>query len=256
MLLAIDVGNTNTSFALFDGETVAADWRMGTVTRRTGDEYAALLLMLFGEKGFAFADVDGAVISSVVPATIDALVGFARKHLNVADPLVLSSDLDLGITIDYHPPGDVGADRLANAVAARAKYGGKVIVVDFGTATTLDAVTEDGRYLGGAIAPGIQVSFDALVARAARLMGLQFKAPGRAIGKTTVDSLQSGLIYGTAGQVDALVGRFQREMGGGAKVIATGGLAELVAPHSSTIEACDPLLTMDGLRIIYERNRS
>jgi type III pantothenate kinase len=255
MLLAIDVGNTNTTFAVFDGETLKADWRIGTVSRRTADEYAAMLLMLCGEKGLSFSGIDGTAISSVVPSAIDALVQLARKHMNVASPLVLTPDLDLGITVDYHPVTDVGPDRIANAVAARAKYGGKVIIVDFGTATTLDAVSQDGCYLGGAIAPGIQVSLEALVSRAARLTGLQLTTPDKAIGTSTLTSLQSGIIYGAAGQVDALVERFQQEMGGGAKVIATGGLAELIAPHSRTIEICDPLLTLEGLRIIYERTR-
>lgn len=255
MLLTIDVGNTNTTFAVFDGQTLKADWRIGTVSRRTADEYAALILTLFEAKGLSFGDIDGAAISSVVPATIDQLVLLADKHLGISSPLVLSAGLDLGVEIRYRPTTDVGADRIANAVAAHAKYGGKVIVVDFGTATTLDAVGEDGAYLGGAIAPGIQVSLEALLDKAARLTGVQLAAPERAIGDSTSASLQSGVIFGTAGQVDALVERFQKEMGGGAKVIATGGLAELIAPHSRTIECCDPMLTLDGLRIIYERTR-
>jgi len=255
MLLAIDVGNTNTTFAVYDGEALKADWRIGTVNRRTADEYAAMLMMLCTGKRIAFSDINGAAISSVVPSTIDPLARLARKHLNIASPLVISADLDLGISINYRPVSDVGADRIANAVAARARYGGKVIVVDFGTATTLDAVSEDGCYLGGAIAPGIQVSLEALVSRAARLTGLQLTAPDKAIGETTTGSLQSGIVFGAAGQVDALVDRFQDEMGGGAKVIATGGLGELVAPHSRTIEDCDPLLTLEGIRLIYERTR-
>lgn len=252
MLLAIDVGNTNITFAVFDGETLRADWRIGTVQRRTGDEYGALMLNLFGLKSLSFGDIRTVGISSVVPQAVDALVRFSRKHLRV-EPLVLTPDIDLGIRVNYHPASDVGADRLANAIAAHAKYRAKVIVVDFGTGTTLDAVSEDGEYLGGAIAPGIQISLEALFARAARLTGVRLVAPQKAIGDTTACSLQSGIILGYAGLVDALVDRFQDEMGGGARVIATGGLAEVIAPHSRTIESCDELLTLEGIRIICTR---
>ncbi|MCE5314493.1 MAG: type III pantothenate kinase [Armatimonadota bacterium] len=256
MLLAIDVGNTNTTFAVFGGHSIRADWRIGTVARRTGDEFAALLLSLFETVDLTFAQIDGVVISSVVPSVVDALLRLSKRHLKVDSPVVLGPDIDLGIKVDYHPVTDVGADRLANAVAAHAKYGGKIIVVDLGTGTTLDAVSEDGEYLGGAIAPGIQISLDALISRAAKLTGVRLIAPKKAIGKTTASSLQSGIIFGFAGQIDALVDRFQEEMGGSAKVVATGGLAEVIAPHSRTIEFCDDLLTLDGLRIIYERTRA
>ena len=253
MLLAIDVGNTNITFAVFDNGAIRADWRVGTVARRTGDEYAALMLVLFGEHGLSFADIDGVAISSVVPATVDALVRFSKRHLEVESPMVLGQDTDFGVKIHYHPISDVGTDRIANAIAAHAKYGGSVIVVDFGTGTTLDAVSAEGEYLGGAIAPGIEISIEALFARAARLTGVRLIAPDKAIGTTTAESLQSGIIFGFAGQVDALVERFQAEMGGGAKVVATGGLAEVIAPHSRTIQLCDDLLTLEGLRLIYER---
>lgn len=253
MLLAIDVGNTNITFAVFDGETVKADWRIGTVSRRTGDEYAGLLISLFADRGLKLANIDGIIISSVVPAAVDALTRFSRKHLNIDSPVVLSADMDLGIKVNYTPKSDVGADRIANAIAAHEKYGGKVIVVDLGTGTTLDAVSEDGEYLGGAIAPGIQISLEALFSRAAKLTGVRLVAPDKAIGDTTAASLQSGIIFGFAGMVDALVDKFQIEMGGGAKVIATGGLADLIADYSRTIACCDELLTLEGLRIIYTR---
>jgi len=255
MLLAIDVGNTNITFAVFDGVELRADWRIGTVARRTGDEYAALLITLFAQQRLTLADIDGVAISSVVPATVDALLRFSKKHLGIDDPLVLSAEMDLGIGVDYYPRHDVGADRIANAIGAHVKYGGKLIVVDLGTGTTLDAVSEDGTYLGGAIAPGIQISLEALFARAAKLTGVQLVPPDKAIGDTTAGSLQSGTIFGFAGMVDSLVDRFQVEMGGGAKVIATGGLANVIAEHSRTIEICDEMITLDGLRIIYNRTK-
>jgi len=253
MLLVIDVGNTTTALAVFLGDKLKGDWRLSTDARRTADEYAALLQPLCAEKNIECSGLSAVAISSVVPAAVEALVRLAKKHLKVYSPFVLSAHTDFGVHVHYHPVGDVGPDRLANAVAAHAKYGGKVIVVDFGTATTLDAVSESGDYLGGAIAPGVQTSLDALTARAARLTGVELVAPERAIGTSTITSLQSGVIFGTAGQVDALVDRFQDEMGGGAKVVATGGLAEVVAPHSRTIECCDDMLTLEGIRLIYER---
>lgn len=255
MLLAIDVGNTNITFAVFDGEHIKADWRIGTVARRTGDEYAGLLISLFKGRGLKLADIDGVIISSVVPAAVDALTRFSRKHLGIPSPLVLSADMDLGIKVNYHPLADVGADRIANAIAAHAKYGGKLIVVDLGTGTTLDAISEDGEYLGGAIAPGIQISLEALFSRAAKLTGVSLVAPDKAIGDTTAGSLQSGIIFGFTDMIDGLVSRFLAEMGGGARVIATGGLADVIADHSRTIELCDELLTLEGLRLIYERDR-
>lgn len=255
MLLAVDVGNTNITFGVFDGPVVKADWRIGTVVRRTGDEYAGLLIGLMAERGLRLSDIDGIIISSVVPAAVDALTRFSRKHLRIENPVVLSAEMELGLKVNYYPRGDVGADRIANAVAAHAKYGGKVIVVDLGTGTTLDAVSEEGEYLGGAIAPGIQISTEALFARAAKLRGVPLVAPEKAIGDTTAGSLQSGIIFGFAGMVDALVDKFQHEMGGGAKVIATGGLADIIAGHSRTIECCDELLTLEGLRLIYERTQ-
>ncbi|MGQ9454841.1 MAG: type III pantothenate kinase [Armatimonadota bacterium] len=254
MLLVMDIGNTTTALAVFDEEDLRGHWRISTDPRRTADEYAATIYALFADSRLSLQLIDAVAISSVVPATVNALVRLARTRLNV-DPLVLSPSMDFGLRVNYYPVTDVGADRIANAVAAHAKYEGRVIVVDFGTATTLDAVSETGDYLGGAILPGVQTSLDALVARAARLTGVQLVAPEKAIGTSTVASVQSGIIFGTAGQVDALVDRFQWEMGGGARVIATGGLAELIAPHSRTIECCDELLTLEGIKLIYHRAR-
>lgn len=255
MLLAIDAGNTSITFAVFGGADLRGNWRIGTVARRTGDEYAALLLALFGERGLRLADIDGVVICSVVPPMVDALVRFSLKHLGVESPLVLSPDMDLGIVVDYHPVTDVGADRIANVVAAHARYEGTVIVVDLGTGTTVDAVSGDGRYLGGAIAPGIQISLEALYSRAARLSSVELKAPERAIGHTTASSLQSGIVFGFAGMVDSLVSRFLDELGGTATVVATGGLAETIAPHCRRVDLTDDLLTLEGLRLAYRRLR-
>lgn len=255
MLLTIDVGNTNITFAVFKNEKIIADWRISTLSNRTSDEYAALLTPLFIEKELEFNNIDGVAISCVVPSTLEALVRFSNKHLKVEKPVVLSHDLKLPMAIKYFPATDVGADRIANAIAAHAKYGGKIIVVDFGTATTLDAVDEDGNYLGGAIAPGIQISLEALFSRAARLTGVELTSPEKAIGDTTSLSLRSGIIFGFAGQVDALVERFEEEMGKDVTVIATGGLAEIISKHSKKIKYQDDLLTLEGLRLIYENSK-
>lgn len=252
MLLAVDVGNTNVTFAAFVGSEIVDDWRVATDDRRTADEYAVLLSGLFQVSGWRLDAIDGFVISSVVPRAIHPLRRFADKYLHIENPLVLDANTPTGVPIKYQPPTDVGADRIANAVAAHALYGGPVIVVDFGTATTLDAISAKGEYLGGAIAPGIETSVEALAAKAAQLRRVQFIRPASAIGSTTIESLQSGVIYGFAGQVDGLVREFVREMGE-CTVVATGGLAELIAPESETIQKVDPHLTLVGLRIIYER---
>ncbi|MBI2843663.1 MAG: type III pantothenate kinase [Armatimonadetes bacterium] len=256
MLLAIDVGNTNTAFAVFEGEKLVANWRVGTVARRTEDEYSVLLSGLFERDGIAFGQIDGIVISSVVPAVIFPLVKFAKRQLGIDDPLVLKAGEDAGIKIRYFPESDVGADRLANAVAAHALYPGPVIVVDFGTATTFDAVGADGTYLGGSIAPGIETSVEALVTKAAQLRRVQYVRPAAAVATTTVESLQSGVIFGFAGQVDGIVAKFREEIGSDARVIATGGLADLIASESKTIQEVNPLLTLQGLRLVYERRKS
>lgn len=255
MLLAIDAGNTNITFAVYGAADLKGNWRIGTVARRTGDEYAALLSALLRENGLAFADIDAAAICSVVPPMVDALLRFCAGHLGIDSPLVLSPEMDLGIDVDYEPVTDVGADRIANAIAAHANYDGTVVVVDLGTGTTVDAVSADGKYLGGAIAPGIQISLEALFSRAARLSGVVLEAPDRAIGRTTATSLQSGIVFGFAGMVDSLVARFIDELGGADVVVATGGLAELIAPHCKHIDHCDDLLTLEGLRLAYQRLR-
>ena len=254
MLLAADVGNTQTVLGLFDGERLAEHWRVATEAERTGDELAALLSDLLALRGLGFDDVSGICLSSTVPLLARAYQELAERQIE-APLLVLGPGTRTGITVLYDDPREVGPDRIANAVAARERYGAPCIVVDFGTSTNFDAVSAQGEYVGGVLAPGIEISMEALFARAARLTKVDFVAPETVIGKTTVASLQSGLVYGFAGQVDGIVERIRAELGDNAPVIATGGLAELIAPHSRTIEKVDPLLTLDGLRLVWDRNR-
>jgi type III pantothenate kinase len=253
VLLAVDVGNTQTVLGLFEGERLAQHWRVATESERTGDELAALLADLLELRGLGFSDVSGVCLSSTVPSLLRAYQELAERHIE-APLLVLGPGTKTGIPILYDDPREVGPDRIANAVAARERYGAPCIVVDFGTSTNFDAVSSAGEYVGGVLAPGIEISMDALFARAARLTKVDFVEPESVIGKTTVSALQSGLVYGFAGQVDGIVERMRAELGDTAPAIATGGLAELIAPHTKTIEKVDPLLTLDGLRLVWDRN--
>jgi type III pantothenate kinase len=255
MLLAVDVGNTQTVLGLYDGDRLTEHWRVATEAERTGDELGALVGRLLELRDVGFEDVAGVCLSSTVPPLIRAYEEFARDYVQ-APLLVLGPGTKTGIPIVYDDPREVGPDRIANAVAARERYGAPCIVVDFGTSTNFDAVSGAGEYVGGVIAPGIEISMDALFARAARLQKVDFTEPAAVIGKTTTSALQSGLVYGFAGQVDGIVGRMRAELGDTAPVIATGGLAELIAPHSGTIERVDPLLTLEGLRLIWSLNQS
>ncbi len=255
MLLAIDVGNTNTVIGIFDGERVAAHFRLETREARTGDEYAAALHGFFALAGLPWGTVDGAIVATVVPPVLFALGEACRKRLGV-EPLVVGPGIKTGMPILYENPREVGADRIVNAVAAYEKWKQGLIIVDFGTATTFDAVTPKGEYLGGAIAPGVTVSADALYTHAAKLPRVEIARPKTVIGRNTVASMQSGLFYGYVGLVDELVTRMQRELDFPAKVVATGGLAPLIARDSRTIEHSDEMLTLVGLRILFERNRA
>jgi type III pantothenate kinase len=254
MLLAVDVGNTQTVFGLFDKDRLVENWRVATEDERTADELAALVARLLELRELGFDDVSGVCLSSTVPRLLRSYEELAERHLH-APILVLGPGTKTGIPIQYDDPREVGPDRIANAVAARERYGAPCIVVDFGTSTNFDAVSDAGEYVGGVLAPGIEISMDALFARAARLQKVDFTEPRAVIGKTTTSALQSGLVYGFAGQVDGIVGRMRAELGDTAPVIATGGLADLIAPHSATIERVDPLLTLEGLRLIWELNR-
>jgi type III pantothenate kinase len=254
MLLAVDVGNTQTVLGLFEGDELVEHWRLATEAERTGDELAALFANLLELRGRTFEDVSGMSVSSTVPLLVRAYHDLAERHIE-SPLLVLGPGTRTGIPILYDDPREVGPDRIANAVAARERYGAPCIVVDFGTSTNFDAVSAEGEYVGGVLAPGIEISMDALFARAARLTKVDFVEPETVIGKTTTASLQSGLVYGFAGQVDGIVERMRSELADSAPAIATGGLAELIAPHTKTIEKVDPLLTLDGLRLVWDRNR-
>jgi type III pantothenate kinase len=248
MLLAIDAGNTQTVVGLYDGGSLAEHWRVATEQRTTADELGVLL------GGFLDLErVDGAVLASTVPALVREYEAFAERWAG-APLLVVGPGVSTGIPIRYDDPREVGPDRIANAVAAREQYGAPCIVVDFGTSTNFDVVSAEGEYVGGVLAPGIEISMDALFARAARLFRVDFVAPPNVIAKTTQAALQSGLVYGFAGQVDAIVTRIRGELGVDAQAIATGGLAEVVAPHAATLASINPFLTLDGLRLIWERN--
>jgi type III pantothenate kinase len=249
MLLAVDVGNTQTVLGLFDGDRLAGRRRLATESSRTGDELGALLGELLDLDA-----VDAICLSSTVPALVREFELFADGWAH-APILVVGPGAKTGLPVRYDDPREVGPDRVVNAVAAKERYGAPSIVVDFGTSTNFDVVSPEGEYIGGVLAPGVEISMDALFARAARLMRVNFTEPPAVIGKTTVHSLQSGLVYGFAGQVDRIVEEIRRELGAEAPAIATGGLADLIAPHARTIERVDPDLTLEGLRLIWDLNR-
>jgi type III pantothenate kinase len=248
MLLAVDVGNTQTALGLYANDELSDHWRLATEHSTTADELGVMLGGLLD-----FDAVEGICLASTVPALVREWELLATKWARAA-VLVVGPGVKTGIPIRYDDPREVGPDRIVNAVAAKERYGAPVIVVDFGTSTNFDVVSSAGEYVGGVLAPGIEISMDALFARASRLVRVDFAAPPTVIGKTTVGGLQSGLVYGFAGQVDGIVGRIREELGAEATAVATGGLADLVAPHSRTIELVDAFLTLDGLRMVWELN--
>jgi type III pantothenate kinase len=254
MLVCIDIGNTNITIGCYRGETLGPRWRMSTDHERMPDEYGVMLLGLLAHAQARAGDIRRAAIASVVPPLTGRWVEVCRTYLRT-EPLVVNAGVETGVRVLTDDPGGVGADRIVNAAAAFRLHGGPACIVDFGTATTFDAITRDGEYLGGAIAPGIGIAAEALFQRAAKLPRVDLARPPSPIGRNTVHSMQSGLLYGYVGLVEGMVARFEAQLGPGMRVIGTGGLAEVIARETSVIEILAPWLTLDGLRMIYDLNR-
>lgn len=258
MLLAIDVGNTVMVIGIYDGKHLRAEWSVATDRRKTHDEYGLLFIDLIEHQGFSHTDVGAVAISSSVPPMLPTLEWMCQKYFK-QKPLVIGPGVKTGMVIRYDNPREVGADRIVIAVAAFEKYGGPLIVVDFGTATIFDVISRDGEYLGGVIAPGVSISVEALFEHAAKLPRIELVKPKTVLARNTVHSMQSGVIFGFAGQVDEVVDRLVQELGGagvGIKVVGTGDHADLVAQETRAITVIDPYLSLEGLRIIYERNHT
>jgi len=255
VIFAIDIGNSHTVLGLFEGEEIAGRTRISTETKKTADEYGILISSILKLRKEGRARVKGVIISSVVPPLTQVFEEMIRNYFDI-EPLIVGPGLKTGLSIAYDDPRQVGADRVVNAVAAERLYGTPCIIIDFGTAVTCCAVDDSNRYLGGAIFPGIKTAYDALAEKAARLPRIGLSEPGQAIGRSTEGSMVSGAIYGYAGMVDGLVGRFRQELGVDAQVIATGGMIEFVAPYSKTIDIIDNDLTLKGLLMLYTMNQA
>jgi type III pantothenate kinase len=259
MLLAIDVGNTNIVLGIFDGKTLVHAWRLQTLRERTADELGLLVNGLFSHSAIRCSQVSGIVLGSVVPPVTGTTQAMVEQYFN-RPPLIVDPARNTGMPILYENPSEVGADRIVNAIAAYEQFGTMrrrpLIVCDFGTATTLDAVSAEGEYLGGAICPGVIISADALFQRAARLPRIDVRKPSQVVGRTTVGAMEAGLFYGHVGMVEGLVRRMSDELGGGALCVATGGLAPMIAPETRLIDHVDVDLTLQGLRIVWERNQA
>jgi type III pantothenate kinase len=252
MLLAADVGNTETVLGVFDGRELEHTWRLSTEARRSADELALLLSGLLEHRGLSLEKLSGVCIASVVPDVTRHLRDLASTYLSF-DPVIVGPGTKTGVSVLTDNPREVGPDRIVNTLAAFTRFGGPSIVVDFGTSTNFDVVSDRGEFLGGVIAPGIEISASALVQRTARLTRVELEAPDDVVGTNTVDSIRSGLVFGTAGQVDGIVERIRERLGGGT-VIATGGLAPVVLPHCRTVDHHEPFLTLEGLRLVHGKN--
>ena len=255
MLLVIDVGNTNTVLGLFDGEKLVHDWRIRTVVDHTVDEYGMLIYNLYKTSRISSREIQDIIISCVVPPMLNILEPLCQKYFNIK-PLIVGPGVKTGMPIFYDNPKEVGADRIVNAVAGFEKYKRDLIIVDFGTATTFDYVSNKGEYMGGCISPGIMISSEALFERAAKLPRVELSKPKSIVGKDTVSSMQAGIMYGYAGLVDGICERIKAEVKSDPLVVATGGLAKIVAPETKSINVVDDMLTLEGLRIIYLRNKT
>ncbi|WP_078556519.1 type III pantothenate kinase [Bacillus alkalicellulosilyticus] len=254
MIFVVDVGNTNIVLGVYDGDELKFHWRIATSREKTEDEYGMVIKSLFSHHGVSFEEIDGIIISSVVPPIMFALEQMCIKYFGQA-PIVIGPGIKTGLNIKYENPREVGADRIVNAVAAIHLYGSPLVIVDFGTATTYCYINEDKQYMGGVIAPGIGISTEALYTRASKLPRIEITKPPQVVGKNTVHAMQSGIFYGYVGQVDGIVSRMKEQSPEQPKVIATGGLATLIAEESRTIDTVDPFLTLKGLQMIYMKNK-
>ena len=256
MILAIDVGNSQTVCGVFDNSNLLCHWRLKTDRDKTADEIASRFLSLFSMNNLQFKNITGVIIASVVPTQQQAWQEFSRKYTNCSPLLINNQSLDIGIKIAIDNPSEVGADRIVNAVAAFEQFGKSCIVVDFGTAITFDCISSWGEYLGGAIVPGMSISLDALASRTAKLPRIDISVPPqKAIGGNTVDAIKSGLLFGYGAMVDGLIKKLSIEFTDSPEIIATGGMSELIAPYTNAIKIVDPMLTLKGLYILYERNK-
>jgi type III pantothenate kinase len=254
MLLVVDIGNTNIVWGVYDDRALAAHWRLATDVKKTSDEYGILFASLLTAAGISPHGLSGAIVSSVVPALTGTFEDMLEQYFHQR-PMVVTSDMDTGLTLQYPNPREIGSDRLVNAAAAYHKYRRDLIVVDFGTATTFCAITAEGHYLGGVIAPGLGISAEALFTRAAKLAKVELIRPKTVIGTDTASSIQSGLLFGYAGLVDTVVRRMEQELGHSVYVIGTGGLSSILAAETSSIQKVEPLLTLEGLELLYRRSR-
>ncbi|QNO14847.1 type III pantothenate kinase [Alkalicella caledoniensis] len=254
MLLALDVGNTNIVVGVFDGESLIYNWRIATLRNRTSDEYGIVIKNLFVHNNLGDLKIEGIIISSVVPPVMPALSKMAKQYFDI-EPIIIGPGIRTQLSIKTENPREVGADRIVNAVATLHKYGAPAIVVDYGTATTFCVINRKGEYLGGCITPGIGISTEALFERAAKLPRIELIKPASIVGKNTISSMQSGIIYGYLGQLEGLIKKISEETQESYKVVVTGGLAPLIAAESTLVDHVDPYLTLDGLRILYQKNK-